>query len=173
MEGATDIQYLTKASELLGYGSMLDALDIQDGEGDRLRKTWSSLANLPDELVRQAVVVLHDCDFGGEPQAKGKLFKRVIPKQEGHPIAKGIENLFSTSTIQKAREHKSAFIDISSAHTVTERGQERAVPEEWTVNAAEKMNLCNWICENGTAEDFASFTVVFDLLKEAVETDDA
>ena len=47
------------------------------------------------------------------------------------------------------------------------------VPEKWTVNDDEKKNLCDWICENGTAEDFASFTVVFDLLKDTVEIDDA
>jgi hypothetical protein len=42
---------------------------------------------------------------------------------------------------------------------------EVAVPESRTVNKDEKGNLCEWLCEHGTAEDFAGFHVVFDLIE--------
>ena len=173
MEGTTDIQYLRRASKLLGDEALLDRIEPLDGKGGGLRKIWSAISKLPDELVPRTVVVLHDCDYTGEPQTEGKRAKRRIPRQEGHPIEKGIENLFSKATLQKALQHKTALIDISAEYPETRRGEVHVVPEKWTVNDDEKKNLCDWICENGTAEDFASFTVVFDLLKDAVEIDDA
>ena len=173
MEGTTDIQYLRRASKLLGYDALLDRIEPRDGKGGGLRKIWSAISKLPDELVPRTVVVLHDCDYTGEPQTEGKRAKRRIPRQEGHPIEKGIENLFSKATLQKALQHKTALIDISAEYPETRRGEVHVVPEQWTVNDDEKKNLCDWICENGTAEDFASFTVVFDLLKDTVEIDDA
>ena len=33
------------------------------------------------------------------------------------------------------------------------------------------MNLCNWFCENGTAEDFKHFRVIFDLLEDILADD--
>ncbi len=54
-------------------------------------------------------------------------------------------------------EHKAAFVDVRAEHEVTERGQRRVVPERWAVNEDEKGNLCEWLCENGTAVDFRHF----------------
>ena len=34
-----------------------------------------------------------------------------------------------------------------------------------------KLNLCNWLCENGSQEDFQGFDVVFELLGELLEED--
>ena len=114
-------------------------------------------------------MVLRDCDYTGQAEDKGHRHKRKIPKQDGHPIEKGIENLFTQETIEKARSHKSAFIDVTDAHTKIERGERRQIPETWTVNENEKKNLCDWLCENGTAEDFQHFQVIFDLLDELLD----
>ena len=61
-----------------------------------------------------------------------------------------------------------AFINIVHEHMKMERGKMKTVPERWTVNPDEKTNLCNWLGENGTAEDFECFRVIFDILHETL-----
>ena len=100
---------------------------------------------------------------------KGNVFRRKIPRESSHPIEKGVENLFSKSTLENARGHKPAFIDVDSAHATTKRGKKECVPEKWTLNEDEKTNLCRWLCENGTANDFEHFRAIFDLLEEALD----
>jgi hypothetical protein len=62
--------------------------------------------------------------------------------------------------IDRAIEEKPAFIDIFSEQKRTKRGIEETIPEKWEVNNDEKSNLCGWICENGSTEDFANFAPV-------------
>ncbi|MEH2047956.1 hypothetical protein [Nostoc sp.] len=83
-----------------------------------------------------------------------------------NPIKKGIENLFDVTTLKKALAVKPAFIDITSEYTKTERGTTVTVPEKWEVNKDEKKNLCNWLCANGTREDFYNFIDVFKIIEE-------
>ena len=96
-----------------------------------------------------------------------------MPKCADHPIAKGIEHLFDRDTLDKARGHKDAFIDIEGAHEKTLRGKTQTVPEKWTVNRDEKTNLCNWLCENGTVEDFRHFEPIFTMLEEILAASEA
>ena len=60
------------------------------------------------------------------------------------------------------------FIDIAEAHQEKVRGKIQAIPEKWVVNEDEKTNLCDWLCENGNAEDFQHFQAIFDLLEKAL-----
>lgn len=173
MEGSTDIKYLQTAAKLLAYESVLEAVDIQDGNGDELEKTWKAINNLPGSLVPQRVMILRDCDYKGESVNKGNRLRRTIPKQDDHPIEKGIENLFSQVTLDKARNHKCAFVDFTPAHPTTDRGKPNTIPENWVIHNDEKKNLCEWLCENGTAEDFRHFQVIFDLLDELVDEEQA
>lgn len=83
-----------------------------------------------------------------------------------NPIKKGIENLFPITIINSAKQHKPAFIDITPEIQKLERGEQVIVPELWEANKNEKKNLCDWIIENGTIEDFQNFIGVFDLLNE-------
>ena len=172
LEGATDILYLQRAAELLDESAVLQRVDLEDGGGDRLKKVWKAVSDLPEQLVPRRVMVLHDCDYNGGPEDRGHRFRRKIPRQEGHPIKKGIENLFSKATLEKAAIHKPAFIDVAGSHPVTERGQVKEIPEQWTVNEDEKKNLCQWLCQNGTAEDFRHFQVIFDLLSQLIDNHD-
>ena len=86
-----------------------------------------------------------------------------------HPITKGIENLFSRTTLDRALQYKSAFIDISGEREDTIRGEKQTIPEIWTVNNDEKTCLCNWLCQNGTADDFQHFRPVLEMLCEIIE----
>ena len=165
VDGTTDMKYLQKASELLGKKPMTDNIQIKDGDGHgNLDKAWSKFDSKIAEMIPQKVILLHDCD---QPKCKtnGNLFVRSIPKQENHPLEKGIENLFEKTTLEKARASNPAFIDIESEHEKTVRGKSEIDPEEWSISKHEKTNLCDWLCRNGTVDDFKYFQTVFDLLE--------
>ena len=171
MEGKTDVQYLIRAADLLGQIPTLNAIEVDEREGGgNLKKIWEAVKNLPVSIVPRKVVLLHDCDYGGPAQTQENRLRRTIPHQSEHPIARGIENLFSQATLEKALDYKPDFIDISEAHQEKIRGNVQAIPEKWVVNEDEKTNLCNWLCENGTPEDFQHFQVIFDLLKEVLSS---
>lgn len=164
VEGSIDQKYIHQASQLLGKEAILQRVEIRDGGGKgNLNKIWK-LRNYPDSIVRKDVMLLYDCDTGISPEENGNFVRRAIPRQDDHPIKKGIENLLSKETLEKARQHNPAFIDVDPGRTKTVRGVSQIVPEEWSINEDEKKNLCDWLCENGTQEDFQQFRVIFELL---------
>ena len=172
LDGKTDIKYLEKAAELLGKQSMLEKIQLWDGEGyGNLNKVWDKFDSKISEIVPQKIILINDCDKPGDDK-KGKVFKRSIPKQEGHPLEKGIENLFSKATLEKAIKEKPEFVDIVQEHSEIIRGKESSVAEKWSVNKDEKTNLCHWLCENGTVDDFRHFHAVFGLLEDILGDDE-
>ena len=172
VEGTTDQRYIQRAAELLNQQKLLERIELRDGKGGgNLRNTWKNFNSALAEVLPRKVILLHDCDGTVEPGDKGNLFRRAIPQQPSHPLAKGIENLFDKAALEKAREHKMAFIDIEFERKKEERGETINIPEEWTVNKDEKANLCNWLCANGTADDFQHFRVIFDMLEEILGVD--
>ena len=173
VEGSTDQRYIQRAAQLLCKQSLLQEIDIIPGNGSsNLSKIWNGFTQHTLGILSHAVLLLHDCDKRQQPQAKGRLHKRSIPMQQDHLIGEGIENLFGRSVLDNALKHKSAFLDIEEEHTKTVRGLKQPVPEKWSVNNDEKSNLCEWICANGTAEDFDRFIVVFELLEEVFASRD-
>ncbi len=170
MEGKTDVKYLKTAYKLFGQETILEKIEIQQaGSNSQLNKIWniSKLLN----SISQKIVLLYDCDNEIESKSEENIFRRIIPLNTEHPVEKGIENLFSKETLERAKSIKSAFIDITRAHEKTTRGKSENIPEKWEVNEDEKTNLCNWLCENGTKEDFQHFSKIFDLLQEILEPD--
>ena len=181
MDGPTDVIYLRKAAERLGKQAILEPIELRDGGGsgalDKILKTseglgklWKKFDSKLSEIIPQKVILLHDCDNPGYG-IRGKVFKRNIPKQENHPLQKGIENLFKKTTLEKVRKARRAFLTIESEHKKDVGDEEKIVPEKWEITQGQKTNLCNWLCENGTPEDFKYFRVIFDLLEEII-TDD-
>ncbi len=167
VEGATDVKYIQKAAELLNQQELLEKFELKDGGGSRnLDKFWQT-AKLSGSLP-QKIVLLYDCDKDYTRQSEGNLFRRKVSFQATHPITKGIENLFPRAILEEAKKIKSAFINIKSEHTAEERGEKKTIPEEWTVDWDEKRNLCDWLCENGTPDDFQHFQTVFSLLEEVL-----
>lgn len=164
VEGSIDQTYIERASQLLGKEAILQRVEMRDGGGmGNLDKIWK-LRNYPDSIVRKGVVLLYDCDREISLQENGNFVRQAIPRQDDHPIKKGIENLLSKETLEKARQHKPAFIDVDPERTKTVRGESQIVHEEWSINKDEKKNLCDWLCANGTQEDFQQFRVIFELL---------
>ena len=168
LEGRTDILYLQKAALWLHKEDILAGVKIEDGHGaGNMTNIWKGLMSISDNLVSRKVMVLFDCECPAEADTKGNRFKRKNPRLIGHPIDKGIENLFSQATLDKAISYNKAFIDIEPGGTAIYDGQEKAIADKWAVNESQKTNLCNWLCENGTVDDFQHFSVIFDLLWEA------
>ncbi|MGI8542501.1 MAG: AAA family ATPase, partial [Aridibacter sp.] len=169
VEGDYDVKYLEKAAELLGKKTVLNELEIKDGGGygglDNVKKHFSTKLA---EITPQKILLLYDCDIPKVENKKGNVITKVMPKQDDTPICKGIENLFNKDTIEKAKNAKPDFIDITEEHTKTERGEKVIIHEKWDVNKSEKKNLCDWICGNGTIEDFERFTKVFEVIEESL-----
>ncbi|MEQ9567230.1 MAG: AAA family ATPase, partial [Pseudomonadales bacterium] len=168
LEGTTDIDYLTKAGELLGKAELLNKFEMVDAVGSpHLNKIWDTYKLHLGATIKKKWLLLYDCDAGKLDSNKGNLFRRTIAQQP-NKIESGIENLFSDKTIQRAIDYKRAFVDIKEQHILVERGVEKSIPETWKINKDEKRNLCDWICENATADDFRNFSLVFDILEEVL-----
>lgn len=171
VEGKTDIEYIHKAAELLDRQDFHAAIQLLDGGGygglNKVNKNYDSKLS---EVTPQKIILLYDCD---KPNAgsRGMVYKRNIPKQEDHPVNSGIENLFAQATLQKARNHDGAFIDVIPEHSEIKGGKCLTVPEVWTINPKKKSKLCRWLCENGTVDDFQHFRAVFNLLEEVIGLD--
>ena len=171
LEGITDQKYLQKASSLLGKEAVLQSFEMHDGGGSgNLANIWKDFRHPLTDIVPQKVLLLFDSDKQRGSENRGNFFQRTIPFQDDNPVKKGIENLFGKSTLKRALEYKPAFIDIENKHPRTKRGVSIDVPETWTIDVNEKTNLCNWLCENGTQEDFKHFQMVFDLIDEVLDS---
>lgn len=163
-EGDIDVDLIRKAAELLNRNDLLDNLELrQRGSCNNLDRLWKILTEDNWETLPQKKVLLYDCDTNRPNENFGHIYRRTIPEIKENPIRRGIENLFSKETIGRARQAKPAFFDI-----VNKSGTERGVPFESTeisINKQEKRNFCNWLLENGTAEDFAEFKCVFEIVE--------
>lgn len=172
VEGDYDIRYLIKSAEVLDKQELLSYFSLKDGGGfGNLDKIWTPFNQSQKlaEVVPQKIVLLYDCDTRKQEAEKGNVFKKVIPTQTDTPIKIGIENLFPSETIEKAEAYKRAFIDYTPEIKKIDRGQEVIVPEKKEVNKDEKGNLCNWLCEVGTREDFVNFECIFTYLEQVVK----
>ena len=175
VEGTTDLMYIQRASTLLGKDGVLEGLELRDGEGSgNLAKIWKDSLLPLTETLPQRVLLLFDCDSLKSPTSKGKLFQRSIPQQVQNPIGKGIENLFSKPTLDMARKHEPGFFTTEEEHGGTDKeGQPITIPEKWTISDGQKTNLCVWLCENGTTEDFQHFQLIFALMEEVLDSTSA
>ena len=163
VDGKTDVAYFTRAIKLLGEQKTFQDIEIRDGAG-QLKNIWKGLTR--DHAEHRMIILLHDCDDKVESGEWGNVFRWTIPQIESHPIQKGIENRFSRETLEKVMKHKPAFVDIKGEYPYSVRGVHRTSPEQWAVNPDEKVNLCNWLCENGTETDFKGFQEIFNKLHE-------
>lgn len=172
VEGKSDIAYISRAASLLGRTDVLDGVRLEDGNGvGSLTNVWKHFGSSPlADAIPQKVVLLFDNDAGKGKGQRGKLFKRTIPQHSENPIEKGIENLFSKTTLAKAKRHNTAWINVAGERPVEVRGETRVEPEIWSVSDEEKMALCEWLCENGTAEDFEGFKDVLNILEAVLQS---
>lgn len=166
VEGDYDIRYLNKAAEVLGKTNLLDRIQIKDGDGfGNLDKIWKSYNNSISEVLPNKIILLYDCDTNKQDFDKNLVFKRVLPSIGENPISIGIENLFSEETINRIEEENPQYIDVHESFSKRIRGVETNIPASKTVNKNEKGNMCNWLCGNGTADDFSGFESAFNIIE--------
>ncbi|QIR06280.1 AAA family ATPase [Salinivibrio costicola] len=169
VEGDYDIRYLVKAADVLGKKDVLERIQLKDGVGfGNLDKIWKSYNNSISEVVPNKVVLLYDCDTNKHNSQKNRVFKRVLTTNEDSPISVGIENLFPKETIDRIEREKPQYIDFKEASSKRVRGVESSIPASKSVNKDEKGNMCNWLCENGTRDDFSRFIIAFDIIEEII-----
>lgn len=170
VEGIIDVKYLQKAAMELGFQDLIQAVEIRDGDGignlDHLWKGWPK-----NHIERLKIVLLYDPECRRSEEDKGSMFRRLMTRFDDHPIKKGIENLFDRETLERARQYCRRFIDVNGEQRNEVRGEEIIVPEGWTVNKDEKTNLCKWLCENGTADDFEHFKPTLEMLNDILTGD--
>lgn len=170
VEGDYDIRYLTKAADLLGWNYLLERLSIRDGGGSgNLDKIWRTYDNPTSAALPQKLILLYDCDTRKPDGERGQIYKRTMPVQADNPIAIGIENLFPEETILSLEQSNPQFIDLQAATTKRIRSDTVEVPCVRSVNKDEKGNMCNWLCENGSAQDFVCFNRVFEAIAGVID----
>ena len=170
LEGTTDEKYLRRAASLLDKNPIIQRIELRDGGGHgNMDNLWKYFKHPLTDIFPQKVLLLFDCDRMKPNGAKGNLLRRTVPFQADNPLLNGIENLFQKSTIQKAQLQNPSFFDIECKHTRMVGGEPQEIPEKWTINEREKKNLCKWLCENGTREDFKQFQLIFDLIEDALD----
>lgn len=149
LEGETDKKYLLKAAEFLEKENVIAKVELKCGEGfpglDSIWKRWK------DDPIR--MILLYDCDCERDDETDS-VVRRNIPKQEKHPVKKGIENLFSREILDKAAEG------------VGRKKIEDLVNRQ-NGSLGKKVEICDWICENGEEDDFKYFEDVFSILEDA------
>lgn len=169
VEGDYDIRYINKAAELLGKEDLLSAVQLKDGSGyGNLDKIWKSYDTSMAEVLPQRVLLLYDCDTQKAAADRGMVLKRVIPSIAENPIAIGIENLFPGQLIDKLVATHEQFIDTTAPVQKRVRAQLLNIPAQMMVNKDEKGNMCNWLCANGTLDDFENFAHIFDLIEQVL-----
>jgi len=163
VEGDHDISYINHAGQLLGQTELLSKVELrQRGGCTNLDKIWEVYKDNNWETIPQKKLLLYDCDVKKCNEEIGIVYKRIIPTISENIITKGIENLFPSDTIEKAIQSKKAFVDITTVHRTTRGNETKEII--CIVNQDEKKNLCDWICKNGTVDDFANFKTVFEII---------
>jgi len=170
VEGTIDVRYLQRAAALLEFQDLMEVAEIRAGGGSsQLDKIWNKLTK--DHIERKSIIILYDPECSRKETAEQNIFRRLITKFTDHPIQKGIENLFDRESLERARRERPTFIDVTGERRDTVRGKVTVVPETWKVNNDEKTNLCNWLCENGTADDFDHFKPTLQMLRNLLVED--
>ena len=173
VEGSTDVKYVQKAAELLGRNDLMQRVTLRAAGNDtKLDSIWKALVNVMRGEVAHRIVLAYDCDAlvksrGGEAN-QYNVRRRFFPEQVDHPVRKGIENLFSRETLQRARETDPEGFVVTCAHIKDPGSGPQNVPEKWEVKDGHKQKLCVYLCSTGNADDFAAFAGVLNMIAEAV-----
>ena len=169
VEGTYDIKYLKKAASLLEKEWILNQIVLCDGDGcGNLDKIWTACSNRLAIALPKTIGLIYDCDTNKQKADKDMVKKRVISQVSDSPISKGIENLIPASRINELRKSNPQFFDITPQVEKTVGGKPETQPEICEINKSQKGNLCEWLCTNGTVEDFVQFEAVFALIEEII-----
>lgn len=164
VEGETDAPYLRKAAELLGRTDILDSCDIEwigakdaSGQGfhtgkDALKHTLSVLRANPSLAVRK-ILLLNDNDGKAPDQNYERVYVRTLPINKNNSIVTaGIENLLSE--------------DCFEEEFYQEKVSNKPNGDVIKTRTLRKAQLCEAMCDHGTAEQFLAFNDSFSIIDE-------
>lgn len=182
-EGKFDKAYIQKAAALLNKSDILKKIEFPPDQNlekcggyGTLDQIWSNKKNfLP--LITNKVLLLYDCDTdkckdeNAKKQnrkndiAEGKIFKIVIQKIDNNPVKAGIENLFPQDFCEKSQ----CFSSIEEPAKIV-NGKKLGEDLKYFdfKEDGSKKSFCTWACENGTAEDFANFAQIFEIIENVL-----
>ena len=162
-EGPLDVRYIQHALELLGEDELINSLDIEfvgiednDGKtrhgGDQGLNHFRNMYEANSSLFHRPILLLYDCDTQKEDEQVGedeRLWIRSIKQNtENTKKKKGIENLFPIKFFEEEFEFRKEYY----SRTPKDDGGH--------VENLDKPKFCEWICENGSKDDFAKFKEV-------------
>ena len=162
VEGDIDVQYLNKAADFYEeWKKILEGMELKakNGKGE-LSNYWKKRTHIK-EFIQHPVILIFDCDTNQSDEDDPLFYKRSVPIPNGNSIKKGIESLFEDALILKAEESGKKKFTLKSTPNNDEPNK-----QEWIVIDNEKKNLADWICKNGSKDDFKNFHLIFDKVKE-------
>ena len=172
-EGPLDVRYIQHALELLGEDELINSFDIEfvgieddNGQtrfgGDTGLNHFRNIYEGNTALFHRPILLLYDCDTKKDYEQIGeneRLWIRSIKQNtENTRMKKGIENLFPLEFFEEEFEFRKEYY---SKKPKDDGGYSENL---------DKPKFCQWICENGSKEDFAKFKEIVEVLKEFVET---
>lgn len=163
VEGETDTPYLRRAAEVLGRDDLLTKCDIQwigakDGNGQgfhtgngALDHTLAVLRANP-KLTNRPILLLYDNDMRKADADYENLSVRSVPtNKDNTKVAAGIENLLLDSSITDE--------DYQTVENTKPNG------DIHIRKGLRKAQLCQRICQHGSKEDFAAFSLALDTIE--------
>lgn len=168
VEGPTDVLYIKKAYEL--YEKSMKDFDIEIigektsfGTKNSNNKALSNAQKLLStnlNLLKQKVILLNDPEESiEEKDYESILYIRKMTPFNHNPLQKGIENLFAKDFIDKVeKEFPNDFSFLMKSGT----------KQNFKIDS-NKQTICDWICSNGTKEDFKNFEVIFKIIEDCLE----
>jgi predicted ATPase len=169
VEGPTDVLYIKKAYELYekSYDFEIEIIGEETGSGtknsnNKALSNAQKLLSVNCNLLKQKVILLNDSEESiKEEEYKDILFVRKIPLFNENPLKKGIENLFEKKLIDKAKNANANCFQYQMV------GEEI---KNFQIVKGKKQNICKWICDNGTKEDFKNFEKIFETVEKIIST---
>lgn len=167
VDGPTDVDYIEAAARHLGKDAILERCEIIPAGGDRkLRGIW----NTPGiaRIAPGKVILIHDCESNIESERDDGMYRFSVTllQEDEHPIRKGIEHLFAKDTLGKVKE---------CTKTLTEEewvDGERVVKVNVVVKNNKKREMCDWICEHGSRDDYGHFAVLLETIESILEQEE-
>ena len=92
------------------------------------------------------------------------FYIRCIKKFENNVFTHGIENLFGKKTVQKMSQQFGEVIE-----TEEKKVGQKIIFKSVKLTKESKVEVCEWLCENGDINDFKNFVDVFKIIEEVIK----
>ncbi len=172
VEGKTDVEYINHVLNIHDKKCILNSVDIFDLEGKgNLDAVFAGekMQREKNSRIAPNILFIYDCDAKMKKKSDEKigLFVEQIPSNNGK-IKKGIENLLSNTSIEKAYEE--AIITQYNTEKFEDDSGNYHEEKSYVVKDNEKCSLQKWVCKQPeNVEDFRAFDVIISIVESTLE----